>query len=80
MRISVPYTQQIEIEIGEREEKSIFMAYLHKLYNWRESYYIDNGEVVSSNYGTRKFIRIATEEDVNTENLINKITDKMMER
>lgn len=80
MKITVPFTQHVEVELSPRDTKNIALSYIRDIFEWPESYYISDGLVISERYGSVKTIREATLQDAQTEELIEKIYEKINRR
>lgn len=83
MKIAVPHTENVEVEIDEFKQKDITFTYLEKLFNWDREFFIEDGRVKKKRvcYSSHSFemydlVRLANEEDIYAEKLFNKIKHK----
>lgn len=70
MKIELPYTQNVKIELDEEKQRIITLLYLEKTFDWDRDWYISDGVVKSSDvcysshtFTTEKVIRDATGSD-----------------
>ena len=73
----------VEVELSEDEQRKIALAYLHKVYNWKETYHISEEKVYNTvvmhghdAWCDEVFIRYATDDDYIVASLLCKIKNK----
>jgi len=70
----------VEVELSEDEQRKITLAYLYKIYNWKEGYHISDENVYQTVtmhghdvWSDDVFIRYATDDDYVVASLLLKI-------
>jgi hypothetical protein len=70
----------VEVELSEEEQKKIALAYLYKIYNWKEGYHISDENVYQTvtmhghdAWNDEVFIGYATDDDYVVASLLLKI-------
>ena len=73
----------VEVELSEDEQKKIALAYLYKIYNWKEGYHISNENVYQTvtihghdAWNDEVFVRYATDDDYVVGSLLCKLKKK----
>ena len=73
----------VEVDLSEEEQQKIALAYLYKIYNWKESYHISEEKVYHTVvmhghdvWSDEVFIRYATDDDYVVGSLLCKLKKK----
>ena len=84
MKIELPYTQKVSIDIDNEKQLLITLSYLEKVFDWSRDWFIDNDKVKSSEvcYSSHSFtreiiIRDASDEDYFVAMVFNKLTENI---